>query len=214
MARNSGKFKSRLARNGVNRPFVKQIHIFTEGTVTEVEYLQSFKELINKALPNQKKFKIEINSSKGNSSPKNLRLAIRRAVVGYEEKSAHEVWAMIDQDNWPPQDIALLQNDSSVKRKVSIFDVLISKPKFELWLILHFESGHGVLTSSEVDGRLQKHIGRFDKHWNTKWTTSENVQKAVSFAKELVRQNNSARTDVYKLIEHILDLAKQESARL
>lgn len=197
---------SRLSRTPATRSFIRQIHIYTEGCVTEAEYLTILKNELDSKFSCRNKFKIKIKPSKGKSSPKNIHNTIKRELKDFEETNSHEIWVLIDKDNWPQGDIDNLKKDSSISRKVSKFHVLVSDPKFELWLILHFENGNGIATATEIDQRLKGYMRDYDKHCNPDLFNLTKIQQASTNAKNLSKGNGNVCTDVYILIDHLLSL--------
>lgn len=196
--------RHKFRRKDADRSFIRQVHIYTEGSVTEPEYLQIIREII-KSNRYSRSFRINVKSSKSKSSPKNIRKSIREDIKYFGDKKFNEVWVLIDKDNWSPKAIAELESDRQITIKTSKFNVLISDPKFEFWLVLHFEDGFGIMTSSEVDKKIQKYIPGYNKHCNKRLFSQKNIFKAIKRAKFLKNQNNTARTDVYILVERIFD---------
>lgn len=198
---------NKFLRKESDRSFIRQIHIYTEGSVTEPEYLKIIKETILSNSPSQNtKFKINIKPSNSKSSPKNIRKAIRNEVQHFGNKKFNEVWVLLDKDDWDTQEICLLKDDKQISKSSSKFNVLISTPKFELWLILHFENGFGIATSSDVDRHIKKHIPGYDKHCNKIMFTQKNIFDAIERAKQLKKLNTPTNTDVYILIEYMFSL--------
>lgn len=196
--------RHKFLRKDADRSFIRQVHIYTEGSVTEPEYLQIIREII-KSNRSSRSFRINVKSSKSKGSPKNIRRSIREDIKYFGDKKFNEVWVLIDKDSWSPKTIAELEGDRQITIKTSKFNVLISDPKFEFWLVLHFEDGFGIMTSSEVDKKIQKYIPGYNKHCNKRLFSQKNIFKAIKRAKFLKKQNNIARTDVYILVERIFD---------
>ena len=64
----------------------------------------------------------------------------------FGDKTSNEIWVLIDQDDWPASDVESLKEGKSIRQAVSIYKVLQSIPKFELWvcwrtpLLTHFRT--------------------------------------------------------------------------
>lgn len=211
MARSVTPRKSRFGREQSSRSFVRQIHIFTEGDATEKEYLDLIKDMVRTHDTQHlcaEKFRINIKTSRNKSSPKNLRKTIRREIKHFEGKELNEIWVLMDQDDWPSADISKLRDDEQIKASTDTYNVLISRPKFEIWLLLHFDAAFGLLTSDDVDARLKKFIPNYGKHCDKTWFTLDKISTAIRNAKKLRDLSHDVGSDVYRLIEHIFELSK------
>ena len=82
----------------------------------------------------------------------------------FGDKTSNEIWVLIDQDDWPASDVESLKEGKSIRQAVSIYKVLQSIPKFELWVLLHFDKANGISTSKEIDERLKTIIQNYNKH--------------------------------------------------
>lgn len=89
------------------------------------------------------------------------------------------------------------------------FDLALSTPMFEYWLLLHFEEGQGVSSGNECIQRLKQHCPPYDKkHLNIK-ALEEGIRAAVERAK---RKDSPPCKDwprtpgsiVYLLVEELL----------
>lgn len=208
----SNNYRYKFRRKDADRSFIRQIHIYTEGSVTEPEYLKIVRDKIlssGSCRNSGSFFKLNVKHSGTKSSPNNIRKSIREDIKYCGDKNFNEVWVLMDKDDWGMQAIEALENDRQIALKTSKFNVLVSNPKFEFWLILHFENGFGIMTSSEVDKKIQKHIPGYNKHCDKRMFTRDNVLKAISRAKILKNQNKSAYTDVYRLVERIFALIEE-----
>ena len=90
------------------------------------------------------------------------------------------------------------------------YDFTLSNPKFEYWLLLHFEKGIGVNSSQECSDRLARYLPKYDKDIDSKKINFENIITAIEHAKNRDNTlNNGWRcivgtTTVYRLVERIL----------
>lgn len=119
-----------------------------------------------------------------------------------------EAWLVVDVDTWDESefDEILAWEESSPQ-----FHLAISNPKFELFLIMHFERANGCTTASVVDERLKRHMPGYKKRIKP---TQFNVA-AISTAVEnalLKRAGCKARipqpgmTDAHLLVSRLLDI--------
>lgn len=77
--------RHKFRRKDADRSFIRQVHIYTEGSVTEPEYLQIIREII-KSNRSSRSFRINVKSSKSKSSPKNIRRSIREDIKYFGDK--------------------------------------------------------------------------------------------------------------------------------
>ena len=197
---------TRFNRGVPERAYIKHLHVYTEGEITEKEYLDAFCRAI---IPCHPEFRLSIKPSKGKSSPRNILTTIRRDTKMFGDKTSNEIWVLIDQDDWPASDVESLKEGKSIRQAVSIYKVLQSIPKFELWVLLHFDKANGISTSKEIDERLKTIIQNYNKHLPDNLFTLSNVQEAIKNAKQRVRNGHTAQTQVYERIEHLLELSQQ-----
>lgn len=67
---------------------------------------------------------------------------------------------MVDVDEWDKAEFAeLLKWADSDPRHY----LVVSNPKFELFLVMHFEKGNGCTTAPKVDQTLKRYLPRYDK---------------------------------------------------
>ena len=94
-------------------------------------------------------------------------------------------------------------------QKKKNYGFALSNPKFEYWLLLHFERGTGIGSSRECSDRLKRHLPNYDKSIDTRKFTPDRIKKAIDRAK--ARDNppcadwprTFGNTTVYKLVEKI-----------
>ncbi len=112
----------------------RKVFIFTEGSVTEQRYFQEFIAFFN--IPQARIRVIDRDST--HSSPD----SVIGYVIDYQKSirktesdiAAHYVyWLVIDTDRWGAN-LAKTVDDAYQRH----FDVAISNPCFEIWLLLHY----------------------------------------------------------------------------
>lgn len=178
-----------LARRDVGTRSEKMtIRVFTEGTVTEVDYFNAVKQLSGV----ESRFHIEIADYHG--APKQL--LDKAAHAKRSNAEIDQCWCIFDVE-WPksvPQKHHpnLLE---VIKRADSEKDIKcgISNPTFELWLILHHKPERRFLLNEdaererhELDGSQGKHLNgvRNGVHYDGKWY-AEHMESACRNAKVL-----------------------------
>nr|WP_255464386.1 RloB domain-containing protein [Adlercreutzia sp. ZJ138] len=60
----------------------------------------------------------------------------------------------------------------------------MSNPKFELFLVMHYEQGKGCTTPQKVDAALKRHWGRYAKRVPATQFTLDQVKMAIENAKK------------------------------
>jgi hypothetical protein len=85
----------------------------------------------------------------------------------------------------------------------------LTNPKFEFWLLLHFEDGSGVSGSRSCSDRLKRYLPDYDKGIDSRLFTSGMIAGAIQRAK--LRDNppcidwpRGVGSTVYRLVEKIL----------
>ena len=122
--------------------------------------------------------------SKHHSSP----LQVLKPMAGWQQLAQLHTWSQ-DADN---------------------YGFALSNPKFEYWLLLHFEDGTNIGSSSECSSRLKRYLPAYDKGLDARNITPDMIEDAIRRAK--ARDNppcgdwprTFGSTTVYKLVENIL----------
>ena len=82
---------------------------------------------------------------------------MQRYLNDEEIKKTDEAWLVVDKDQWSSAQLLMLHQWA---QSAANYGMALSNPKFEYWLLLHFEDGSGVGTSSQCSERLRRHRGR------------------------------------------------------
>lgn len=134
-------------------PYRKLFLIATEGAKTEPIYFGIFNSpqatIHVKLLP----------ARKHDSSPPQV---LKRAKEFVKEKGVgkkDEVWLVMDRDQWTDEQLERV----FIGCRASAFNLAVSNPQFEYWLLLHFEDGSGVSGSRDCTQRLMRYLPNFDK---------------------------------------------------
>ena len=122
--------------------------------------------------------------------------------------ASDEAWLVVDKDYWQDRDLEQLHKWSQGAEN---YGFALSNPRFEYWLLLHFEDGTRIGSLRECSIRLKKHLPDYDKNIDIRKITPDMIQDAVRRAR--VRDNppcadwprKFGSTTVYKLVENILN---------
>ena len=106
---------TRFNRGVPERAYIKHLHVYTEGEITEKEYLDAFCRAI---IPCHPEFRLSIKPSKGKSSPRNILTTIRRDTKMFGDKTSNEIWVLIDQDDWPASHVESLKEGKGIRQAV------------------------------------------------------------------------------------------------
>ena len=191
-----------LSRQSQTREYRKVFWVNTEGW-TEYDYLKMdvFSSLSNATVRMPKK------KHPGRTNPpqvlKELQEMIRKGMF----RKNDEAWVVIDVDTWDEGEI---EEVLKWVKKDSRFHTAISNPKFELFLVMHFEKGNGCTTSEAVDSRLRRYIPKYNKRIARRQFTVKEINQAIQHAavKRLSCQNivpEARMTDVHELIRRVMD---------
>ena len=108
-----------------------------------------------------------------------------------------------------------MKYSNGVRRKKN-FGLALSNPKFEYWLLLHFEDGKGVTAGNCIE-KLKKHVENYAKNKICISKFYEYTQTAIQHAKAKDASNCSdwPRTNgstVYRLVEQMISASEKASA--
>ena len=177
--------------------------IATEGAKTEPQYFACFNAFNEFSSTVHVKC---IRKRQGASSPQHVLKAMKQHLADNNIKNSDEAWLVIDKDRWTELQLGELHTWSQEKKN---YRVALSNPKFEYWLLLHFENIDGNLTSTQCTNKLRRHLPQYDKRLECSKITLSRIQKAVQQARQ---QDNSpcdswpqtTGTTVYRLVERII----------
>jgi hypothetical protein len=184
------------------RRYRKLFVISVEGVKTEPQYFAIF---------NDQQSVIRVNclkSSHGNSPPQVLKRMedhLQRA----ELRSSDEAWLVVDKDQWTDEQLSQL-HDWAQKR--DNYGFALTNPKFEYWLLLHFEEGNDILSQRDCSDRLKTHLPGYDKGIDASKISSQGINDAIRRARQRDKPPCTdwpralGSTTVYKLVENILSV--------
>jgi len=190
--------RRRFNRTTDTKSYRKLYVLATEGFKTEPLYFSMFngKNSITK---------VHCLKDKNASDPKSVLKRMNRYIKTDGLKASDEAWLVVDKDSWAEQQLRELKTWSENKAN---YGFALSNPKFEYWLLLHFEDGR-VLTCRACSERLKKYLPNYDKGFDISKISAEMIIKAIKRAKLLdsnqeLTWSNKIGSTVYKLVESIL----------
>ncbi len=119
----------------------------------------------------------------------------QKAMRTEDFRNGDEAWIVVDVDTWGDAEFAeLLSWAASDPRH----HLAVSNPKFELFLVMHFERSNGCTTPQKVDATLKRYWPRYGKRVNaTRFSLrgQVSVRPRKNEAGGLPRRHPSARHD-------------------
>lgn len=189
--------KSRFSRQTGKRKYRQLFVIATEGWITEPQYFAIFK---NKNTT----IKIECLKDKNKSSPEQVLKRMKKYIKENELKRTDQAWLVVDKDQWTDNQLEQLYQWS---KQANNYALAVSNPKFEYWLLLHFEDAKRVSTASQCDQKLKQYLPNYKKKIEAN-KLIPHIQTAVNRAKQkdnppCQKWHKTTGTTVYRLIEHL-----------
>lgn len=190
---------NRFSRCVGNRSYRPVFVIATEGSVTEPSYFEKFKG---------REVVIDIVDSGQDSSPAGVLKSLKKHLKIKPLDKDEEAWIVIDRDIWPSEQIEDVCRTLTQMRPKGLYHLALSNPKFEYWILLHFEDGNGVITDTDCDQRLKKYLPGYKKDL-TCWNPSINdFRQAIERAKRMDKEEcdwpRKRGTTVYRLVEKLM----------
>ncbi|MDD5599596.1 MAG: RloB family protein, partial [Victivallaceae bacterium] len=189
-------FKRQLGTRRYKKLFV----IAAEGCKTEPQYFAVF---------NDQDSVVKVNCLKGKhgSAPPQVLARMERHIKKEGLKNTDEAWLVVDKDSWTDEQLMSLHTWSEQKEN---FGFALNNPKFEYWLLLHFDDGNGISSSRMCSERLERYIPGYDKGLDIRKISLDMINEAIARARN--RDNPPCEqwpqitgTTVYRLVENILN---------
>lgn len=192
---------SRFIRPFGTRRYERLYLIAVEGSLTEPGYFDMF---------DCQAIKVACLCAKGKSSPPEVLKRMKGRIDRESMRAGDEAWLVVDKDRWTDEQLSELhgwvgaQTKEIVKRGLAV-----SNPKFELWLLLHFQDVDSGCSARSCTNELAQHLPGYDKRISTEAFTEERIGEAVRRAKALDTPPcrdwpRTAGTTVYRLVESLL----------
>jgi hypothetical protein len=191
---------SRFQRPHSFREPKKFFIIATEGECTEEIYFNAFKP------GRDSKIQLKVLPTKqGHSNPKEVLARLHKYEREIGTGLSDELWVVIDRDNWEANDLNTVAAEIA---KHSKYNLALSNPCFELWLVLHFQDSSGQ-DSKGLEAILKKQLGRYDKSYYDVDTLITVVGEAIKRAERIDADKQALwprnyGTRVYRLVTKLI----------
>ena len=140
-----------------------------------------------------------------NRSPEKLLKKMKKAIRDSDLSKTDEAWIVLDRDTWKVDRLSEIQRWNIEDAR---FNSAISNPKFEYWLLLHFENPSNSLTSDDCTAHLKRHIQNYEKEVPKSAITYDGIERACKNAElknpkhhDLLDDNG---TQVYVLVRRMM----------
>lgn len=195
----SPKKRRKFKRSTGERRYRKMFVLATEGSKTESQYFKIFKD-------SNLVVHIEFLKKIGDSAPTQVLERMRKYLRQEGLKGSDEAWLVVDKDQWTDSQLSQLHEWA---QESDNYGLALSNPKFEFWLLLHFEDGRGISNSKTCSQRLERHIPGYDKDINVRKISEDMIKKAIERAQKrdappCCDWPRNTGTTVYRLVENIL----------
>lgn len=194
------KKRRKFKRPSGKRRYRKMFVLATEGSKTESQYFAIF---------NNQNLVVHIKFLKGgySSAPPQVLARMRNHLKKEGLKDSDEAWLVVDKDQWTDEQLSQLHEWT---KEGGNYNLALSNPKFEFWLLLHFENGSGVSNSQTCSQRLEFYLPRYDKGIDVKKISEDMITEAIKRAKKRDTPACSdwprkTGTTVYRLVENIME---------
>ena len=146
------------------------------------------------------------NTHPNRHNPTAVLKRFEKALRENDFRAGDEAWLVVDVDDWGKDEFAELLAWQAVDDR---HHLAVSNPKFELFLVMHFEKANGCTTPEKVDAALKKHWARYAKRVPPTQFSAKQVRGAVENAKAKRASCKDAlpapgMTDAHLLVEKIL----------
>lgn len=121
-------------------------------------------------------------------------------------QNTDEAWLVVDKDEWSEKDLAVL---FAWSKESENYEIALSNPKFEYWLLLHFENATSSLSTRQCSNKIRIRMTKYDERIRCSQINLASINMAVKRAQ---KQDNppcdtwptTTGTTVYRLVERIL----------
>lgn len=192
--------RRKFQRKTAERPYRRMFIIATEGTKTEPQYFGMFNSL-------NATIHVECLKQKHGTAPPQVLKQMRTYLQDEGLKRRDEAWLVVDKDQWTDEQLAQLHRWAQTAEN---YGFALSNPKFEYWLLLHFEDGDNVSSARACTERLRTHLPNFDKGNVEVEKLKPGISEAIRRAKQkdtppCTDWPRTTGTTVYRLVEKLLN---------
>ncbi len=180
------------------RRYRKLFLVAVEGSKTEPQYFA----MLNTG---NAVIRIECIPGEDASSPSHVLERLKTRIKKNALRKTDEAWLVVDKDDWSDDQLRPLFGWSQEKEQNGF---ALSNPKFEYWLLLHFEDA-SIASSRQCSEKLERHLPNYDKGIDVRKFTDERIEVAIERAKTrdsppCADWPRTFGTTVYRLVERIL----------
>ena len=196
-------------RKSGNRKEYKTLVIVCEGQKTERIYFNRYKE--------RKSGLLIITPNSTVTDPENLVKIALSQIQKYDLdlSNGDQVWCVFDADR---------NTNDNIKKAIALAEdkvkLCLSNPCFELWYLLHFSYFDNRILTSDIKTKIIEHIKDYDKVKDYFDILLSKRSIAIKYAKKLNQNHEATKTEllsmksnpstqVFKLVEYILEIIKQ-----
>lgn len=185
------KFQRPLGERRYHTIFI----IAAEGIKTEKMYFDLFRDMGANCIPGDKK-----------TTATHILRRLQRYLKDNNVIGPFEAWLVLDKDD---NDEGKLTQVHQWVQSADNRGMALSNPKFEYWLLLHFEDGDDVGSSQECSDRLKRYLPQYDKGIDSRKVTLDRINHAIRQAKKRDTPPCSdwprmTGTTVYRLVKKLL----------
>jgi len=197
MAHNRRRFERPLGERRYRKMFV----ISVEGVKTEPQYFAVFNGAASIV-------RVHCLPGSSASAPTRVLKRMREHLRDEGLRATAEAWLVVDKDQWTDTQLAEL---FAWSQEADNHGFALSNPKFEFWLLLHFDDGAGATSPTQCVARLRQHLPAYDKGIVAAELTRERIAKAIDRARQRDVPpcsdwpRSPGVTTVYRLVERIID---------
>ncbi len=200
--------ESVFSRKQPSRHFKRLFVIATEGGKTEPAYFERLQRVVG-----YQTVKIDVLANLNHAAPQAVLARIQKAERGALEKG-DELWCAIDRDDWTQESIDALAQWTRQAKSGIVRGLALSSPKFELWLLAHFETmaENPHVSPKALIAALKTHIPDYRKGSLHLQLSEAMILQAISRCREAYGDNlpgrNGVGTTVHLLVESIVEAAR------
>jgi hypothetical protein len=185
------------------RRYRKLFLVAVEGSKTEPQYF---------AMLNAGNAVVRVECIPGEeaTSPPQVLERLKARIKRTALRKTDEAWLVVDKDDWTEEQLVPLFAWSEESPQNGF---ALSNPKFEYWLLLHFEDAT-ITSSRQCVEKLERHLVNYAKGIEVRKFTDNRIVAAIARAKTrdsppCLDWPRTFGTTVYKLVERILTAQKQ-----
>jgi len=194
----ASKNRRQFSRPFGQRRYRKLFLVAVEGSKTEPQYF---------ALLNTGNAVVRVECIPGEhaTSPPQVLERLKARIKKTALRKNDEAWLVVDKDDWTEEQLVPLFAWSQTSEQNGF---ALSNPKFEYWLLLHFEDAT-VSSSRQCSERLERLLPGYDKGIDVRKFTDDRIEAAIERAKTrdtppCADWPRSFGTTVYRLVERIM----------